>query len=212
MLPAWKAARCSSIWPLLELARGDDVRAESLYREVLAIRKKLLGVKNPSYAAVLNDLGALNYSRADYAKAEPFFVEVRDIFKAVLGENHPSHARSLHNLAWLFQARGELARALPLYRQARAIRMKTLGPAHMLCAQTHEELAILYAAQGRYGEAIDDEDRARWAFRAHIQHVLPSLSEREQLVFLAEVDRSSLWTAYSLGRCVVMSPRGAQVD
>jgi CHAT domain-containing protein/tetratricopeptide (TPR) repeat protein len=183
----------------LELARGNDVRAEGLYREVLAIRKKALGEKNPAYAAVLNDLGALNFTRGDYAKAEPLFVEARDVFRSALGENHPSFARSLHNLAGLYQARGELARAEPLYEQALTIRKKTLGPAHTLCAQTLEELAILHAAQGRYGEAIDNEDEARRAFRRHIQHVLPSLSEHEQLVFLAEVDRASLWTAFSLG-------------
>ena len=183
----------------LHLARGEDVRAEVLYRAVLEIRKKLQGIEHPAYAAILNDLGALSFSRGDYAKAEPLFLEARAVFKAALGENHPSYARSLHNLAALYQARGELARAEPLYRQALAIREKTLGPAHTLCAQTTEELAILCAAQGRYREAIEDEDRARRGFRGHIQHVLPALSEREQLIFLAEIDSASLWTAYSLG-------------
>ncbi len=90
---------CSTIWPRSSLP-GVTTSGPSALSRVLAIRKKLLGVKNPSYAAVLNDLGALNYSRADYAKAEPFFVE-GTISSRRRSERTTRPTRSLHNLAAL---------------------------------------------------------------------------------------------------------------
>ena len=183
----------------LDHARGDDARAEARYRQALAIRKTAQGDKGPSYAAALNELATLHFARGEYTKAEPLLKDAAEIYRQALGESHPSYARCLHNLAGVYQARGEFARAEPLYRRALAIRKAALGEDHPSCARTLEDLAILLAAQGRWAEAIEDEDRARRAFRGHIRHVLPTLSERQQLLFLGEVDRTSLWTAFSLG-------------
>lgn len=180
-------------------ARGDTVRAETLYKQVLTIREKALGVAHPAYSAVLNDLAAHYHAKGEYTKAEPLLVRATELSKQAVGESHPLYARCLHNLAGLYEAQGDHARAEPLYRQALKLRKELLGEDHPSYARTLEDYALLCAAQGRWDESIDNEDRTRRIFRHHIGHVVPALSEREQLIFLGKVDRTSLWTAYSLG-------------
>ena len=52
---------------------GDYAQAEPLYRQALAIGKKVLGEQHPDYAKSLNDLAGLYQSMGDYAQAEPLY-------------------------------------------------------------------------------------------------------------------------------------------
>jgi tetratricopeptide (TPR) repeat protein len=63
-----------------------------LYKEALAIRKKVLGENHPDYATSLNDLAVLYYTMGNYTAAEPLYKEALAIHKKVSGENHPDYA------------------------------------------------------------------------------------------------------------------------
>jgi CHAT domain-containing protein/Flp pilus assembly protein TadD len=133
--------------------QGKQKSAIPLARQVMAIRKDLLGDEHPDYAASLHNLGALYHFMGEYADAEPLYVQARDIWKRVVGEEHPSFAASLNSLAVLYRAMGEYAKAEPLYVQALEIRKRVLGEYHPDYALSVNNLAVLYNAMGEHAKA-----------------------------------------------------------
>ena len=59
--------------------RGDNAKAEPLYRQALEIRKQTLGEKHPYYAQSLISLALLYLSQGDFAKAEPLCRQALEI-------------------------------------------------------------------------------------------------------------------------------------
>jgi tetratricopeptide (TPR) repeat protein len=67
---------------------GNYTAAEPLFKEALAINKKVLGENHPDYAMSLNNLALLYQAMGNYTAAEPLYKEALAIRKKVLGENH----------------------------------------------------------------------------------------------------------------------------
>ncbi len=128
-------------------------KAEPLYQQAMAIRKRTLGEEHPEYAANLNNLGWLYKEMGEYRKAEPLYLRAIEIRKRTLGENHLEYAGSLNNLAILYNSMGDYRKAEPLLTQAVAIRKRTLGVNHPSYADSLNNLAILYASICEYREA-----------------------------------------------------------
>ena len=63
-------------------------KAEPLLRWALAIEKRALGEKHPSYAKILSNLGLLYHHMGDYSNAEPLLQHALEFEKRALGENH----------------------------------------------------------------------------------------------------------------------------
>jgi tetratricopeptide (TPR) repeat protein len=124
-------------------AQGKYDEAEPLYRQSLAIRRKVCAIH----------LAASS----------------RDHFCKVLGEEHPDVAASLNNLAGLLYAQGKYDEAVPLYQQSLAIMRKVcavhltassrdhsckvLGEEHPAVATSLNNLAVLLWKTGRSEEA-----------------------------------------------------------
>ncbi len=99
-------------------------KAEPLYQQALAIRKKALGPEHPDVATSLNNLAALYASQGQYAKAEPLYQQALAIRKKALGPEHPDVAESLENYADLLTYLKRDKEAANLRVQAAAIRVK----------------------------------------------------------------------------------------
>jgi tetratricopeptide (TPR) repeat protein len=69
--------------------KGDYAAAEPLYREALAMRRKLLGDEHPDVARSLDNLATLLREKGDYAAAEPLYREALEIRRAKLPVGHP---------------------------------------------------------------------------------------------------------------------------
>jgi tetratricopeptide (TPR) repeat protein len=78
--------------------------AEPLYRQALAIRRKVLGEQHPDTAYSLDNLAINMDDQGKYPDAEPLFRQALAIARKVLGEQHPDTAISLGNLAWNLDA------------------------------------------------------------------------------------------------------------
>ena len=121
-------------------------RAEPLYRQALAIRRKALGEKHPDYANSLNNLALLHASLGDFAQAEPLFRQALEIKKEVLGEEHPNYGASLNNLALLHDSMADYARAEPLHRAS----LQTLcKAASKVIPALSEAQALLWSVEQR---------------------------------------------------------------
>jgi CHAT domain-containing protein/Tfp pilus assembly protein PilF len=173
--------------------------AEPLYRQCLRIWEAKLGQDHPLVATCLNNLGLLYDNQGRYAEAEPLYRRSLQIRKAQLGEDHPAVATCLNNLALLYRAQGRYAEAEPLYRRSLQIREAQLGKDHPAVAASLNNLLTFHGSKERWAEAADAADRARRLLRRHVQHVLPGLSESQQLTFLKIHDENTFHIALSLG-------------
>ena len=128
-------------------------QAEPLYRQALALRKRLLGDNHPDVATSLHNLANLYRNQGRYNEAEPLYLQVLELDKRLLGDNHPDVATNLNNLAALYHAQRRYEEAEPLLLQALALDKRVLGDNHPHVATSLDNLAALYHAQGRYEEA-----------------------------------------------------------
>src|SRR5205814_1783201 len=97
------------------LARGELTEAEPLYREALAMRRRLYHPErfpdgHPQLAQSLNNMGYLLRLRWELDKAEPFYrASLAMHQKLYPGERfpdgHPDLAGALNNLAFVLQNR-----------------------------------------------------------------------------------------------------------
>jgi len=97
----------------------DYASAEPLYRESLAMLRKLLGEEHPYVAGSLNNLAQLLHTLGDYTGEEPLYRESLAILRKTFGEEHPNIATSLNNLAISYQSGGLRVRGAALPRSTR---------------------------------------------------------------------------------------------
>lgn len=133
--------------------KADARQAEPLYKQVLAIREKVLGSDHPNVASSLNNLALLYDSQGRYSEAEPLVLRSLAIREKVLGPDHPRTAQSLNNLALLYDHQGRYSEAEPLYHRALVIREKVLGSDHPDTVAVVKAYSALLRHLGRYGEA-----------------------------------------------------------
>ena len=68
--------------------------AEPLYREVLAMRRKLLGDEHQDVAAALHNLAWVLQSQGKLSEAEPLYREALAMQRKLLGNEHPDCRRN----------------------------------------------------------------------------------------------------------------------
>lgn len=105
--------------------KGDYAAAEPLYRESLAINRKLRGDENPYVANNLNNLASLLQDKGDYAAAEPLFREALAIRRTLLGDEHWSTLSSASNLGGLLHAIGRPEETIALLTPLEAAQRRT---------------------------------------------------------------------------------------
>jgi eukaryotic-like serine/threonine-protein kinase len=132
---------------------GQYTNAESMHREALVLRKKLLGNEHPDVASSLNNLANALRAQGRLNEAETLFREALAMRKKLLGSEHPEVASSLQNLAVMLADQGSLAEAETLFREALAMRKKLLGSEHQDLAISLQNLGLVLRKQGKLPEA-----------------------------------------------------------
>jgi CHAT domain-containing protein/tetratricopeptide (TPR) repeat protein len=104
-------------------SKGKVKEALPPMREVMRLRKEVLGEKHPRYAGSLNNLALLLKDMGEHKKALPLFQQAMRLCKEVLGEKHPNYTTGLTKLARLYLENGRPSAALALAGQALAIQL-----------------------------------------------------------------------------------------
>jgi tetratricopeptide (TPR) repeat protein len=81
--------------------QGRYSEAEPLYRDALALCKRLLGEEHPSVAVSLNNLAGLYANQGQFEKAAPLLEQALRVVRQLLGEEHPSTQILEQNLEWV---------------------------------------------------------------------------------------------------------------
>ena len=174
-------------------------KSDALYKRGLAILERNPGPRHPDTVLVVNNYARLCFHKGDYKKAAELQARARDLNRQILAQDHPIQARMDNNLGELYAAIGRPADAIPLFSSAVRSRAKQLGPSHPQTCTSEQNLAAAQAGMRDWPAAVSSADKARHGVRKYVAHVLPSLSDREQIQFLKVLDEKNLHSALSIG-------------
>lgn len=121
-----------------QYAEGDSV-----LRQCLAIRKRLLGESDPDVATTLSHLGNVYFSTGNYSDADSYYRAALQIRIKALGESHLDLATSYRNLGMVRMVSGDLEAARPFME-------KYLELSIRLRPEKDPELATAYHYTGYY--------------------------------------------------------------
>ncbi len=140
---------------LVEQDQKDYAGAETHFREVLQIDRKVSGDRHADVASDLHNLAwFLHKYRGRSAEAERVSRQAVAMRRDVLGVRHPQTLSSMRQLADILTARGEPAAALPLYRDALRVQTEVLPKGHRLTLLSALGLGEALTALGQRVEAI----------------------------------------------------------
>ncbi len=134
-------------------ALGFYKEAEAIWRESLAVMRKLFPDGSPMVAAALDDLAIAIYSRGRLAEAEDLEREALEMRRKFLGQDHEEYAISLNNLALILRAEGKLDEAERLNREDLAISRRLSGNEHPDVAISLGNLGLVLLDAGKLAEA-----------------------------------------------------------
>ena len=121
-------------------------RAEPLFEESLAAKRRTLGDEHPETLISINNLGSLREAKGDLAGAEPLYEEGLAASRRTLGDEHPDTLISIHNLGLLRKAKGDLAGSEALLEEAASGCERALGEGHPHTTIFKESLARVRGA------------------------------------------------------------------
>jgi tetratricopeptide (TPR) repeat protein len=138
---------------LLLEERGDSDAAEKLYRESLAMNRRLLGEKHPEIANGLENVAMAMSDRGDLEGAEALYRQSIQMRRELQGTDHPDVGRTLLNLASLQYDRGNRAIALANMREVLAIYRKAYHADNPEIARVLNVIGFWLTQSGEYSEA-----------------------------------------------------------
>jgi tetratricopeptide (TPR) repeat protein len=138
---------------LLLEERGTYDESEKLYREALAMKRRVFGEKHPEVAMGLNNLAAALQDQGDLAHAESTYQEALAMQRQLLGEVHPDVALTLNNLAFVQSDRGNLRGALATETEALAVYRKLINGDSPDVARVLNRMGFWQTEIGEYEQA-----------------------------------------------------------
>jgi tetratricopeptide (TPR) repeat protein/CHAT domain-containing protein len=156
--------------------------------EVLEIVRHGQGEDHPETAKCLSNLAALFHAIGDFAAARSCYDQALEIKRRVLGENHPSTAKSLSALGVLLSDMGDLMAARLCCQQALHIAQHVRGEHHLETARSLWNLSVLLVASGQIDEALALMCQATAIDDRMIGQVFSIGSDRQRMLFLAQLD------------------------
>lgn len=126
--------------------------SEALFREVLALQRKLLGNAHPNVATALNGLGLALHKQGKDDEAEPLLREGVEIEKKARSVAHPQTSTLVGNWGRILQGLKRYDEAAAKYREAIAILGQFAGKEHPDAASWRNRLTILLGSQKKWPE------------------------------------------------------------
>jgi tetratricopeptide (TPR) repeat protein len=149
--PAVLRVRHELAWTVAD--GGDPARAETIYRDVLAKRLRVLGGSHPDTLASRHEFGWIATCLGRWAEAEQRYRETFRDSLLHLGPDSRDTLTTRHELAFAIARQGRLDEALAAFRDVLRDRRRVLGDDHSQTLQTQHELAWITAKQGKWAQA-----------------------------------------------------------
>ncbi|WP_299072754.1 toll/interleukin-1 receptor domain-containing protein [uncultured Paraglaciecola sp.] len=134
-------------------ALGDYQRAEPLYKESLALSRKVYGEVAPNVAFALDNLGIHYTDMERFDLAEPLYWQSLEMLQQIFGKKHPEVAQTMGNIAsFLITSDGDHEKARELLINAIEID-REVRPNHEFIGNYLWSLALLDVAQKDFSAA-----------------------------------------------------------
>ncbi len=133
---------------------GRSQASETMGRELLDARRRVLPGGHPAIAVTLSDLATALKEQGRPAEAEPYQAEALAIRRAAHGGDHPEIVIALNNLANLRHDMRDLEGAYVLHQEALAMNQAIYGEDHSILANNYTNLAALAMDREEWEEAI----------------------------------------------------------
>jgi tetratricopeptide (TPR) repeat protein len=161
---------------------GNLAAAEAPFRESLALRTRVFGLRHTGTAQAQDNLGVLLYQSGRYAEALALYEAALPNFRAVYGAEHPEVSNILNNIGRLRLMTGQVDKAESMLREALAMTEKLEGDTHDDLVSPLNSLAMIDLNHGRLDAARSEIQRADSISR------LPGHGRFLDLVLLSEAD------------------------
>ena len=169
--------KCNKFRFVMEEA-GDLDNAEQLAKEVLCMRKKLLGAKHSDTLTSMGDLARIYFSQRKLNDAEQLGVQVLNMRKKLLGAKHLDTLTSMADLAKTYRFQKKLNEAEQLAVQVLDMRKKLLGAEHPDTLTSMGNLSSTYYYQRKLNEAeqldrcssLEYEEKSAWCKPSRHSH------------------------------------------
>ena len=152
------------------LLANDNVKAEQMLVQTLAIKEKILGPGHPQVANDLFNLGLVHYRRRDYASAIARYLRALEVREKTLGPSHPLVASTLNNMGLVYWRQRDYPRAEEFLGRALKLYEDTFGPDSLRVANPLANLGIIAKESGSYVLA---ETRYKRALAIKEKHLGP---------------------------------------
>ena len=121
---------------LLNWRLGRDEEAQPLYRQALAIAKRIMPANHPISIPSLNALADQYWQETgDHLRAEQLYLQALELNKEILGERLHEYANGLTHLGDMYEKMADYAKAEPLLVQAVDAQKKLHGEQHLSYAR-----------------------------------------------------------------------------
>ena len=143
---------------------GRHAESESLNRELLAVRRRVFGDKNPQTLFSINNLGCALKCQGKLPEAEALIREALVGRRETLGDKHHNTLSSIEALAEVLLMKGKPQEAEPLARECYAGFKQQLGFRHPKTVNNAHFLGKVLKALGK----TDDETKRLLAKRLKV--------------------------------------------
>ncbi|KAF2234648.1 TPR-like protein [Viridothelium virens] len=133
---------------------GDYKEAETAAREVLDLRKQVLGHEHKDTLATLNNLGLILHAQGKYETAEEIHQRALEIREKTLGANHNETLKSLNNLGLSLKRQQKYVEAEKAFRRVSIERRAMFGTAHVSTLVPLNNLGLVLELRERHEEAF----------------------------------------------------------
>jgi CRP-like cAMP-binding protein/tetratricopeptide (TPR) repeat protein len=133
--------------------RGRSGAAETIYRELLADRIRVLGAEHLDTLATRRDLAAAIGLQGRYGQAEQLYRRLIDGNTRLRGPQDRETLAARHHLARMIGSQGHHDESERLSREVLQDQVRFLGPDHPDCLASRQNLARMARQAGRYAEA-----------------------------------------------------------
>ncbi len=132
---------------------GNYSRAETICREALATRERLLSPNHADVAESLDALATVYYDEARFDEAEELLQRSLAVDERVFGSHSSKAATKIHHLAVVLNDQGKYPEAETLYRRALAVCEENHPANRSEIGEIDNDLATLYDDEGKYPQA-----------------------------------------------------------
>ncbi|MEM9803266.1 MAG: serine/threonine-protein kinase [Planctomycetota bacterium] len=135
--------------------KGDLDAAEPIYREYVAICRRVFGEESSRTAVAKNSLGLLLGDRGHHDEAVEILEEVVEAQRRLLGEEHRDTLVGIYNLASAYESAGRYDESTDLMTERLEIHRRHYGERHEQTLLAQVNTAIQRMHVGRVKESLD---------------------------------------------------------